>query len=91
MYAVGGVMRPLAIAAEPYCSRRAAIQTAKQIARQELLSNQLATPTRIRWQVVLWFPERPIVSSRQAHAEFAHQPRELSHEPADATELAPTA
>jgi hypothetical protein len=91
VYAAGGVMRPLAIAPEPCCSRRVTIQTAKQIARQELLSTQLETPSKIRWQVVLWFPDRPSISSRQVRAESAHQPHELSHDQSDARELAPTA
>ena len=91
VYAATGMMRPIAITAEPCCSRRVTIQTAKQIARQELLSSQLETPRRIRWQVVLWFPERPIISSRPARAESAHQPHEFSNDPSDATELAPTA
>lgn len=91
VYADSGQIRPIDIAAEPCCSRRVTIQTAKQIARQELLPTELHTLRSIRWQVVVWFPERPIIRSKQARTEPVHQPNELSHEQSDRTEFVPTA
>jgi hypothetical protein len=90
VYGDSGQIRPIAIAGEPCYSRRVTIHTAKQVAHQELLATGLQSPSRIRWQVVLWFPERPIIRSRQIRAESAHQPHELSHEHSDRTELVPT-
>jgi len=84
-YASDGTKWPITVSDQRFCSRGAAIKAMKQKARQDLSPSD-----HLLWQLVLWFPDKPISLSGHADNNIVHHPDEPAIECCLVEELAPT-